>query len=129
MAEGGDVVGMYEALSGRFMTSHGTVATAGSALRIDRADLFELMADNIPLLQGIFSGLLHASAATPADTHADPAPAGASVRTELTSRGRRTSKMVPTPRRAARRSTRAAVAFDDRLDDRQAEAGAGGVGA
>ena len=60
-AEGGDVVGMYEALSGRYMTSAGTVAEAGSALRIDRVELFELMADNIPLLQGIFSGLLHAS--------------------------------------------------------------------
>jgi ATP/ADP translocase/CRP-like cAMP-binding protein/HEAT repeat protein len=64
-AEGGDVVGIYEALSGRFMTSQGTVAAAGSALRIDRSELFELMADNIPLLQGIFSGLLHAGPATP----------------------------------------------------------------
>ena len=75
VAEGGDVVGIYEALSGRFMTSQGTVATAGSALRIDRGDLFELMADNIPLLQGIFSGLLHAGpaalpAAEAAHTHA-----------------------------------------------------------
>ena len=35
-------------------------------------------ADNIPLLQGIFSGLLHASAATPRAA-ADPSPAGASV--------------------------------------------------
>jgi AAA family ATP:ADP antiporter len=78
VAEGGDVVGMYEALSGRFMTSQGTIAAAGSALRIDRNDLFELMADNIPLLQGIFSGLLHASAATPRPA-ADPAAAGASV--------------------------------------------------
>jgi CRP-like cAMP-binding protein len=73
LAEGGDVVGLYEALSGRFMTSLGTVTTTGNALRIDRGELFELMADNIPLLQGIFSGLLHASPAAPpaaAHTHA-----------------------------------------------------------
>ena len=73
LAEGGDVVGMYEALSGRFMASKGTVAAAGSALRIDRGDLFELMADNIPLLQGIFSGLLHAGPGAP-EKAAAPAP-------------------------------------------------------
>ena len=61
--------------SGRFMTSHGTVAVAGNALRIDRGDLFELMADNIPLLQGIFSGLLHAAAAPPRPADTAPAPA------------------------------------------------------
>ncbi len=61
MAESGDVVGMYEALGGRYMTSAGTVTAGGQALRIGRAELFELMADNTPLLQGIFSGLLHSS--------------------------------------------------------------------
>jgi AAA family ATP:ADP antiporter len=76
VAEGGDVVGMYEALSGRYMTSQGTVAVAGNALRIERGDLFELMADNIPLLQGIFSGLLHAARSP---RSADPAPSPASV--------------------------------------------------
>jgi len=74
-AESGDVVGMYEALGGRYMTSAGTVTMAGEALRIDRADLFELVADNIPLLQGIFSGVLHASATVDADGHAHPAGA------------------------------------------------------
>jgi ATP:ADP antiporter, AAA family len=59
-ANAGDVVGLYETLSGRFMTSQGRVGEAGTALRIDRAELFELLADHIPLLQGIFSGLLHA---------------------------------------------------------------------
>jgi CRP-like cAMP-binding protein len=75
-AESGDVVGMYEALGGRYMTSAGTVTVAGEALRIDRADLFELVADNIPLLQGIFSGLLHASANAGAGGHQHPAGAG-----------------------------------------------------
>jgi AAA family ATP:ADP antiporter len=75
LADGGDVVGIYEALSGRFMTSQGTVTAAGSALRIDRTELFELMADNMPLLQGIFSGLLHSTPAAP-ETPAAPAHAG-----------------------------------------------------
>ena len=43
------------------------MTAAGNALRIDRGDLFELMADNMPLLQGIFSGLLHSSAGRAAD--------------------------------------------------------------
>ena len=71
VADGGDVVGIYEALSGRFMASQGTVTAAGSALRIDRGELFELMADNIPLLQGIFSGLLHATPAAPPAAEAE----------------------------------------------------------
>jgi CRP-like cAMP-binding protein len=72
LADSGDVVGIYEALSGRFMTSQGKVITTGNALRIDPGELFELMADNIPLLQGLFSGLLHASSAPtrePAASH------------------------------------------------------------
>jgi CRP-like cAMP-binding protein len=60
-AHAGDVVGMYEALGGRDMTSQGRVSEAGTALLIDRAPLFELLADHMPLLQGIFSGLLHAA--------------------------------------------------------------------
>ena len=79
LADGGDVVGIYEALSGRFMTSQGMVTAAGNALRIDRGDLFELMADNMPLLQGIFSGLLHSPPATP--RAAEPAPAASGATT------------------------------------------------
>jgi hypothetical protein len=75
VADSGDVVGMYEALGGRFMASQGTVAVDGSALRIDRGELFELMADHIPLLQGIFSGLLHATPATPRKADTAPSPA------------------------------------------------------
>ncbi|MEP7117020.1 MAG: Npt1/Npt2 family nucleotide transporter [Acidobacteriota bacterium] len=59
VAEGGDVVGIYEALSGRYMTSTGTVTEPGTAMRIDRTELFELIADHMPLLQGIFSGLVY----------------------------------------------------------------------
>lgn len=60
-AKAGDVVGLYDALGGRDTSSSARVSEAGAALRIDRADLFELLADHIPLLQGIFSGLLHSA--------------------------------------------------------------------
>ena len=76
LADSGDVVGIYEALSGRFMTSQGNVTTAGNALRIDPGELFELMADNIPLLQGLFSGLLHASSTPPREPAAAHSVAG-----------------------------------------------------
>ncbi len=59
-ADSGDVVGMYETLGGRTMTATAVVTSAGNALKIDRSDLFELMADNLALLQGIFSGLSRA---------------------------------------------------------------------
>ena len=76
VADSGDVVGIYEALSGRFMTSQGKVVTAGNTLRIDPGELFELMADNIPLLQGLFSGLLHASSTPPREAAAAHPVAG-----------------------------------------------------
>ena len=71
-AEAGDMIGQYETLAGRPMTVAARVATGGTAIRIDRGELFELLADDIPLLQGIFSGLLHTShhAGTGAHTHA-----------------------------------------------------------
>jgi CRP-like cAMP-binding protein len=69
-AESGDVVGIYETLGGRRMQSTGRVAVAGTALRIERAELFELLADRLPLLQGIASGMLHASGHATAEAHA-----------------------------------------------------------
>ncbi|MGE3470974.1 MAG: Npt1/Npt2 family nucleotide transporter [Vicinamibacterales bacterium] len=76
----GDVVGMYEALGGRDMRSSAAVKDAGAALVIERADLFELLADHTPLLQGIFSGLLHAArraAGRSASARREAAPAAA----------------------------------------------------
>ena len=71
-AEGGDIVGMYETFSGRPMTSTARVSVSGTALRIERDRLFELLADHLPLLQGIFSGLLHTAAASAPGSHAHP---------------------------------------------------------
>jgi HEAT repeat protein len=59
MAESGDAVGIYETLGGATFPVRAEVIRAGHALRFVRSDLFDLLADNIDLLQGIFSGLLH----------------------------------------------------------------------
>jgi CRP-like cAMP-binding protein len=63
----GDTVGIYEALAGVPAGVRVTVTQSGTALRLDRRELFDLLADNIDLLQGLFSGLLRAQpAAVPA---------------------------------------------------------------
>ena len=53
----GDVVGLYETLAGVPAGIKVTVTKSGTALRIDRQELFDLLADNIDLLQGLFSAL------------------------------------------------------------------------
>lgn len=58
-----DTVGLYESLSGGFDPLKAEVTSPGMALRFTRADVFDLLADNIDLLQGIFSGLLRARTA------------------------------------------------------------------
>jgi CRP-like cAMP-binding protein len=68
-AHPGDVLGEYETLAGRPMTTTARVTAAGTAMRLDRGELFELLADDIPLLQGIFSGLLRASGHAATGTH------------------------------------------------------------
>jgi ATP/ADP translocase/HEAT repeat protein/CRP-like cAMP-binding protein len=57
-AEPGDSIGIYETLSGVPSAARAEVVTAGHALRFLRSELFDLLADHIDLLQGIFSGLL-----------------------------------------------------------------------
>jgi ATP/ADP translocase/HEAT repeat protein/CRP-like cAMP-binding protein len=59
MAGAGDTLGVYETLSGASPQSRAEVVEAGQALRFIRSELFDLLADNIDLLQGIFSALLH----------------------------------------------------------------------
>ncbi len=57
-AETGDAIGIYETLGGVPFPVRAEVTQEGQALRFMRSDLFDLLADNIDLLQGIFSGLL-----------------------------------------------------------------------
>jgi ATP/ADP translocase/CRP-like cAMP-binding protein/HEAT repeat protein len=58
VATAGDVVGMYETLGGSKFDATVTVTAAGTALRLDRDELFDVLADHTDLLQGIFSALL-----------------------------------------------------------------------
>ena len=58
----GDIVGLYETLAAVPAGVKVTVSRSGSALRIGREELFDLLADNIDLLQGLFSALARAQA-------------------------------------------------------------------
>ena len=64
-ADQGDAIGVYETLGGVPAPVRAEVTQEGQALRFIRSDLFDLLADNIDLLQGIFSGLLRAPTAQP----------------------------------------------------------------
>jgi HEAT repeat protein/CRP-like cAMP-binding protein len=66
LAEEGDAIGIYETLGGVPMDVALEVTAEGTALRFDRAQLFDLLADHIDLLQGLFSGLMRARVATAA---------------------------------------------------------------
>jgi AAA family ATP:ADP antiporter len=56
----GDTLGIYETLGGVPLTSQVEVVERGAGLRFVRSDLFDVLADNVDLMQGIFSGLLRA---------------------------------------------------------------------
>ncbi|MDO8679374.1 MAG: Npt1/Npt2 family nucleotide transporter [Acidobacteriota bacterium] len=58
IATAGDVIGMYETLGGSPVNATIIVTAPGMALRVDREELFELLADHTDLLQGIFSALM-----------------------------------------------------------------------
>ena len=60
-ADVGDVIGLYETLAGSGLAAPVTAITETRLLRIDRAGVFELLADHTDLLQGIFSMLRRAS--------------------------------------------------------------------
>jgi ATP/ADP translocase/CRP-like cAMP-binding protein len=64
-ADTGDVIGMYETLAGLTIEATVTAITASHILRLERDDLFELLADHTDLLQGVFSILLRAAGSTP----------------------------------------------------------------
>jgi hypothetical protein len=54
----GDCTGVYETLGGLDQTGwRGHVTRGGVALRVEREALFDLLADQIDLLQGLFSAL------------------------------------------------------------------------
>jgi CRP-like cAMP-binding protein len=62
LAEPGDLIGLAETLGGLPVTLRGEVVREGEGLRFSRTELFDVLAENIDLVQGIFSGLLRARA-------------------------------------------------------------------
>jgi CRP-like cAMP-binding protein len=58
----GDTAGVYETLGGERTGSRAQVIQPGAVLRIDREELFDLLADHTALLQGLFSAMLRARA-------------------------------------------------------------------
>lgn len=60
-ADAGDLIGLYETLAGTRLEAAVTAITETRLLRIERAALFELLADHTDLLQGVFSVLLRRS--------------------------------------------------------------------
>ncbi len=59
-ADSGDVVGIYETLGGVPFAATVTVTSPGVALKLERSEVFDLLANHTDLLQGIFSGMLRA---------------------------------------------------------------------
>ncbi|MGE0042900.1 MAG: hypothetical protein AB7V01_17105, partial [Vicinamibacterales bacterium] len=69
-AAAGDAVGIYETLGNVPIAARIEVTAPGMALRFGHAELMDLIADHVELLQGLFSGLLHARHRKPAGTQA-----------------------------------------------------------
>jgi AAA family ATP:ADP antiporter len=58
VADAGDTIGVAETFGGLPTLLHGEVIREGRALRFSRTELFDVLADNIDLVQSMFSGLL-----------------------------------------------------------------------
>jgi HEAT repeat protein len=57
----GSTIGVLETLAGVSVGRRATVTREGQAICLDRDELFDVLADHIDLLQGLFSGLLQAN--------------------------------------------------------------------
>ena len=60
IASAGSTIGISETLAGVSLGRRAVVTRDGLALRLDHDELFEVLADHIDLLQGVFSALLQA---------------------------------------------------------------------
>ncbi len=61
VARAGDAIGVYETLAGAPLDATVLVVEAATALKLDREQLFDLLADHSDLLQGLFSRLIRQS--------------------------------------------------------------------
>src|SRR4029453_9570177 len=57
IAHAGEVIGSLEVMSGRSLGFNAEVMEEGTALRLDREDLFSLLSERPELLRQIFSGM------------------------------------------------------------------------
>ncbi len=64
MVKAGDALGIDETLAGTPFGWRGNVVREGLALRIERERLFEVLADHVDLLQGLFSSLFQSEPRT-----------------------------------------------------------------
>ena len=71
-ATAGDVIGIYETLAGTQLDAAVTAIKDTRVLRIERAALFELLADHTDLLQGLFSILLRSAGKVTSNTVSTP---------------------------------------------------------
>jgi CRP-like cAMP-binding protein len=58
-AGSGDCLGVRETLAGGSFLETARIVSGGTALQIDREPLFDLLADRMDLLQGVFSAVFH----------------------------------------------------------------------
>jgi hypothetical protein len=63
--EAGTCLGVRETLAGAGFNGTARVVASGKALQIDREPLFELLADRMDLLQGVFSALFYRKDGSP----------------------------------------------------------------
>ncbi len=61
----GSSMGVRETLAGASFADTGRVVESGRALQIDREPLFDLLADRMDLLQGVFSAVFHRDGGSP----------------------------------------------------------------
>ena len=71
-ATAGDLIGIYETLAGTRLDAAVTAIKDTRVLRIERAALFELLADHTDLLQGLFSILLRSAGKATSNTVSTP---------------------------------------------------------
>ncbi|MEO7133395.1 MAG: cyclic nucleotide-binding domain-containing protein, partial [Vicinamibacterales bacterium] len=71
-ATAGDLIGIYETLAGTRLDAAVTALKDSRVLRIERAALFELLADHTDLLQGLFSTLLRSAGRATSNTVSTP---------------------------------------------------------
>jgi CRP-like cAMP-binding protein len=75
VAGAGSTIGISETLAGVPVGLNGNITHDGAALRLEREELFDVLADDVDLLQGVFNVLLQADGAFTRSTEREPSAA------------------------------------------------------